>query len=223
MALGMKLMPLFNKTMAHYMKLGMAEMSFTHREMAAYLIGKKEWEKGAPRAGEPAPDFEVEKLTPTGDRTGEMFRLSSNKGKPLAMVMGSYTWPPFREYAVRMNNIYEKYKDRIEFLCVYIREAHPEDGISGYPAQSNVKDDIFISTHTNIEERAEVAQMCVLRLNLKMPMALDNMRDQVDQGYRAMPERLAVIDAEGKIAYISAQGPWGFLPDEWEAAIEKIV
>ena len=122
-----------------------------------------------------------------------------------------------------MNEMYDKYKDDIDFLCVYIREAHPEDGISGYPAQSNVTDNIFIKTHTNIEERAEIAQTCVLRLNLKMPMALDDMTDQVDQGYRAMPERLAIIDADGKLAYLSQQGPWGFLPDEWEEAIQRII
>ena len=84
-------MPIFNKTMAHYMKLGMAEMGFTQWGMAAYLVGKWEWDSGAPKTGEIAPDFEVEKLSLTGDRTGEMFRLSSKRERPLAMIMGSYT------------------------------------------------------------------------------------------------------------------------------------
>lgn len=50
-----------------------------------------EREKNAPKVGEPAPDFEIERLTPEGKRTGEMFRLSSTRGKPVALVFGSYT------------------------------------------------------------------------------------------------------------------------------------
>ena len=122
-----------------------------------------------------------------------------------------------------MNNIYEKYKSDIEFLCVYIREAHPEDNISGVRAQSNADAGILTKTHFSIEERAEAAQVCVLRLNLTMPMAIDDMTDQVDQGYRAMPDRLVVIDAKGKQAFISPQGPWGFVPELWEDAIKKIL
>ncbi|MGI9615284.1 MAG: deiodinase-like protein [Acidimicrobiales bacterium] len=122
-----------------------------------------------------------------------------------------------------MNQIYQTYNSDIDFLCVYIREAHPEDNISGRRAQMNADAGIFIDSHTTIEERADAAQTCVLRLNLKMPMALDDMTDQVDKGYRAMPERLAIVDAEGKLAFISGQGPWGFEPDDWEAAMKQLI
>ena len=45
----------------------------------------------APKAGEPAPDFSIERLTTAGQRTGEMFRLSSTRGSPVGLVFGSYT------------------------------------------------------------------------------------------------------------------------------------
>ncbi len=121
-----------------------------------------------------------------------------------------------------MNDIYERYKDKIDFLCIYIREAHPEDGISGVAIKSHAEQGIHTNTHKNIEDRAEAAQVCVLRLNLKMPMAIDDMTDQVDQAYRAMPDRLLVIDASGKITYMSEQGPWGFDPELWEREVKKI-
>ncbi len=89
--LGMKFIPLFDKTKADMLKRGKAEMSFDDWGLAEYLVGKKEWESGAPKAGMEAPDFEVEKLTAGGDRTGEFFQLSSVRGKPIALVMGSYT------------------------------------------------------------------------------------------------------------------------------------
>lgn len=47
--------------------------------------------RAAPKVGEPAPDFEIERLTSAGKRSGETFRLSSTRGKPVALVFGSYT------------------------------------------------------------------------------------------------------------------------------------
>lgn len=48
-------------------------------------------DKAAPRVGELAPDFKIERLTPEGVRSGETFHLSSVRGKPVALVFGSYT------------------------------------------------------------------------------------------------------------------------------------
>ncbi|MBI3042284.1 MAG: hypothetical protein HYY78_05610 [Betaproteobacteria bacterium] len=45
----------------------------------------------APQVGQSAPDFEIDRLTPAGKRSGEKFRLSSTRGKPVALVFGSYT------------------------------------------------------------------------------------------------------------------------------------
>jgi hypothetical protein len=48
-------------------------------------------DKTAPKVGEPAHDFEIERLSATGQRTGEMFRLSQSFGRPIGLVFGSYT------------------------------------------------------------------------------------------------------------------------------------
>jgi hypothetical protein len=50
-------------------------------------------ERGArtPPVGATAPDFEIERLSPDGKRTGEMFRLAETRGRPVALVFGSYT------------------------------------------------------------------------------------------------------------------------------------
>ena len=44
-----------------------------------------------PRVGDPAPDFELEKLDAQGRRTGQMVRLSSFFGSPIGLIFGSYT------------------------------------------------------------------------------------------------------------------------------------
>jgi hypothetical protein len=44
-----------------------------------------------PPAGVLAPDFETLRLSADGKRTGETLRLSSTRGRPVALVFGSYT------------------------------------------------------------------------------------------------------------------------------------
>ncbi len=51
----------------------------------------EEREKRTPPVGSPAPDFELERLSPEGERTGEAVRLAAYRGRPLALVFGSYT------------------------------------------------------------------------------------------------------------------------------------
>ena len=48
-------------------------------------------DQAAPKVGELASDFEIERLSPAGKRTGGNFRLSSTRGKPVALVFGSFT------------------------------------------------------------------------------------------------------------------------------------
>ena len=68
----------------------------TKEEFDAYLAKKDARQVNAPIVGEPAPDFEIERLDSLGKQTGETFRLSdlfgsSAHGKPVALVFGSYT------------------------------------------------------------------------------------------------------------------------------------
>jgi hypothetical protein len=67
-------------------KLGTTREAFrqTHEEMRAR-------DARTPAVGSPAPEFHVERLSPDGKRTGRMFSLSSMRGRPVALVLGSYT------------------------------------------------------------------------------------------------------------------------------------
>ncbi len=122
---------------------------------------------------------------------------------------------------MRLNEIYHTFGEQIEFCCVYIREAHPEDSIGGFKTERNWSVGIIYDQPTTIEERGEIAEVCVLNLNLDMPMYLDGMDDEAEIKYTGWPERLYVIGANRKIAYAGAMGPMGFDPDSWEEAIKK--
>ncbi len=50
-----------------------------------------EREKRVPQIGDPAPDFQLERLTGDGKRTDQRVRLSSLRGKPVLLYFGSYT------------------------------------------------------------------------------------------------------------------------------------
>ena len=120
---------------------------------------------------------------------------------------------------MRLNEIYQSLKDRINFYCVYIREAHPEDG---WQLPQNQQDDVVFYQPKSLAERAEVAQACVLGLDLQMPTLLDDMDDSTDVAYAALPERLYVIDGEGTGTYQCGPGPFGFDVDAWLAALKAI-
>jgi hypothetical protein len=47
-----------------------------------------------------------------------------------------------------------------------------------------------------------------------MPILVDDMDDAMSIAFAAWPERLVVIDRDGRIAYPGAPGPDGFDPDE---------
>lgn len=53
-------------------------------------------------------------------------------------------------------------------------------------------------------------------------MVVDEMNNAVDKAYAALPERLYLIDTNGKIIFKSGPGPWGFDLDGWEKAIERV-
>ena len=73
-----------------------------------------------------------------------------------------------------------------------------------------------------MEERAGIAQTCMLRLELSMPTLLDDMDNSTDLAYAALPERLYVIGPDGTVVYQSAPGPIGFDVSGWEQVISDL-
>ena len=108
----------------------------------------------------------------------------------------------------------------MDFYLIYIQVIHPTDG---WQVPANERDEVLVTQPTTADERAEVAGVCMINLKFEMPMLLDNMDNEVDGNYAAMPERLYVIDPEGKIAYRSEMGPWGFDAEAWRDVIGELV
>ncbi len=88
---------------------------------------------------------------------------------------------------------------------------------------SNVKDDVLFRSPESDTERAETAEICVVKLAIKLPALVDGVDNKVERAYTGWPDRLYLIDTDGKIRYKSAAGPFGFSTTALEASLQEVV
>jgi type I thyroxine 5'-deiodinase len=103
---------------------------------------------------------------------------------------------------------------------VYILEAHPLDA---WQDEDNQKAKIAVASPTTFAERCAVADTCATKLALRLPAVIDDLENSTESAYTAWPDRLYVIDREGRIAYKSQPGPFGFKPLEVEQALKRLL
>jgi hypothetical protein len=106
-------------------------------------------------------------------------------------------------------------------VAVYVREAHPGDGF--WPGSFKNAAGDAIEQPRQIEDRLSVAGECSKALEISMPLVVDELDDRVGRAYSGMPDRLYVVDREGKVAYKSGRGPFGFLPGEMEQSLVMLL
>ena len=99
---------------------------------------------------------------------------------------------------------------------IYIREAHPVDGWDMHSPNR-------ITDPRTIEERRQVAADCQEAMQYGIRTYVDEIHDPVMQAYAAWPERLYLIDLEGRVVYAGGLGPWGFKPRELQQAIDGLL
>ncbi len=121
---------------------------------------------------------------------------------------------------VGLHAIFKKYRENVQFLMIYIREAHPVDGwwlgkgafkvaikLSGNKAALDIHDP------TTIEERRKVAGTCEESLEYGIRTYVDEMDDGVNEQYAAWPTRLYLVGLDGKVAYAWVSEDPGNEPD----------
>ena len=103
---------------------------------------------------------------------------------------------------------------------VYIEEAHPTDG---WQMPSNLRDHVLVASARTLDERDEAAHVCAVKLGLRIPALVDDMQDATERAYTGWPDRLYVIDREGRVAYKSQPGPFGFHPEAMAKVLQTVV
>ena len=121
---------------------------------------------------------------------------------------------------MRLNELYARWKDQVQFYMVYIREAHPSDG---WQVPNNLIEDIVFPEPKTDAERTEAAASCQVAMDIRMPMAVDSIDNAVDEKYVGLPMRLFLVDAGGRIAYAGDKGPFGWDDEAFEDAIREQV
>ena len=127
-----------------------------------------------------------------------------------------------------LRDLFQRYHDEVQFLMIYIREAHPRDGWwlgGGLPGlvlrllRSKALTDI--EDPKSLHERRAVAAQCETILQYGVRTYVDEMDDRVSRAYAAKPTRLYLIGLDGRVVYAGGLGPFGFKPAELGQAIEQ--
>ena len=169
--------------------------------------GKQDAER-APRAaikqgnlkvGDAAPEFNLSNCDGKNP-----IALSSLRGKPVVLVFGSCTCPPFVESSKATEALYQQFKDRVNFLMVYISEAHATDGPRALP-----RNQFQVATPKTMDARCAIAQSFDEKIKVSMPLVVDTIDDATQDLYAPWPNRMYILDAGGKIVDVGSAGPQG--------------
>jgi Iodothyronine deiodinase len=116
--------------------------------------------------------------------------------------------------------LFDSYGARVAFYAVYIQEAHPSDI---WQMRSNIREGVIFRNPQSDGERSQVAESCVRTLGIRFPALIDGMGNTVERMYTGWPDRLLLIDRDGRVVYKSRPGPCGFEPAQLEAALRQLV
>ncbi len=195
----------------------LAAMNVSREYLAKRSAEKARQNATAPAVGSPAPNFSAPLLGQDGAVSDQIIELRSLSGRPVGLLFGSYTCPIFRNQLARYEQIHRQLKSQVNFLCVYILEAHPEDG---WRVPHNWEQDICFKTPQSVAERARIAHLCRSEQGLTIPIVMDTMDDTLLTRYAGSPERLYVIGADGTVLHRSAIGPFDM--DDVQAWLEAL-
>jgi hypothetical protein len=78
---------------------------------------------------------------------------------------------------------------------------------------------LFFASPKTEKERAFLAGARVRRLGIEFPAVLDEFGNSTERAYAGWPDRLYLIDSQGRAAYKNTAGPFGFKPEQLEMAL----
>lgn len=112
-----------------------------------------------------------------------------------------------------MESLYREFRDIVEFRLIYITEAHAKDSQTPV-AIANEKN---IYDPTSMNQRCESAKMLVEDKRLSIPVLVDRLNNEVSIAYCAHPDRLFVIESDGRVG---VAGPIG--PNDFAASLQTV-
>jgi hypothetical protein len=169
--------------------------------------------------GDPAHDFELPRADLKRRTATGTVRLADLLGRrPIVLVFGSCTCVRFLKTYPRIESLAAKYGERVAFLVVYGREAHPPS--SGHPATKSKRVRVAAEDPVDLGERVQVACECAESLPIALPLLVDRVDDHVTAVYGGRPNAARLVGSDGRLAYLSASNEAIDVP-ELERAIRR--
>ncbi len=194
---------------------GLGRTADANHERATAKLLRREAEP-APHVGDLAPDFALPDAI-----SSQPTRLSQFRGRrPVVLVLGSYSCPNLRSAAATLQDAYRNYHERVAFLLVYIREAHPE---TAWQSTRNEREGVETREAASLEERSRSASACARNLHLPFTALVDSMDNATEAAYHAWPSRAFIIDEAGRIVYSTRLTQLDFQPEEFQKALRLVL
>ena len=115
-----------------------------------------------------------------------------------------------------IGDLERRYSHLAAVYIVYTREAHPADG---WRLASNDEHEVCVPAARSLEERAHAAEDMCRRYEVDLPVLVDSMNDAASEAFAAYPDRVYLIDRDGRVAHKGGRGPYGFDIDRLERAL----
>ena len=122
---------------------------------------------------------------------------------------------------IKLAKYHQNLNSPIDFITIYIREAHPSDGLKFVGSEYS-----FISNHQHLEDRINAVktliEMAKIEKEDRISFYCDTMNDHTNNLFRASPERLYVLYDE-KIFYQGGMGPQRYSISSLEFLLRKLI
>jgi len=139
--------------------------------------------KEAAAPGDTFPEFEL--ITTDGST---LVNENVFGDKPVIFIFGSMTCPMTASAAPSVQDLYDEFGDRVEFIMLYVREAHPGEN--------------FTQSET-IESKLDYARALKDFYDIQWPVAADNIDGDLHRALDPKPNSAFLTDADGTIIFRS--------------------
>ena len=164
------------------------------------LLRDMRFHKSAPKAGEPFPEFKL--VTTDGNTISKQDFVDR---KPLLLIFGSLTCPMTASAIPTLKQLHRQFGDRIEFVMLNVREAHPGERIP--------QPETFAQKLTN-------AKALKHHFDMAWTVATDDIDGKLHHSLDTKPNAAFLMDEEGNIIFRSI---WARDEQSLEAALTNVV
>jgi thiol-disulfide isomerase/thioredoxin len=139
--------------------------------------------KDAAAPGDAIPEFEL--LTTGGSK---LVNENVFGDKPVIFVFGSMTCPMTASAAPSVQELYDEFGDSVDFIMLYVREAHPGE---------------YFSQSETIEEKLNYARTLKEFYDIQWTVAADNVDGDLHRALDPKPNSAFLVNKDGTILFRS--------------------